>query len=306
MKRILSSLLLSGLILAHPRQAYSDIGIKLFPNDPVERTILADPQEYKTELKIPIEETKNLMETPIKNLYKEFSVGEELPLFSLDLKSKKILYAMPKTTDGKKISGQELSDKLISATVVGGGKIFSSNEEIDYSARLELFLNSPMIDDCISDGNSIYLVGGIEGRGHDFKKIGKKDLVETAQSITGDYSFSADIYIVPKSLWSDQFLILRVGAKDIGGSNPNKPNFNFSTTFEFPSLLGYKKLKNFKLSPYVSLYAEVPTKERDAKVLGQLGIKLAGESNKSLFVYTEAQHTANNPMNFSSGIKINF
>jgi len=215
---------------------------------------------------------------------------------------------MPKTA----IGDGELSDKVISTSLVATGKLtFPKNEENDifYKTRLELFLNSPMVDTCLSDGNRFYIVGGFSGQGSTkSNELSNKTLSQITESFIDTYSFSGDVYIVPKSPYSDQYLILRAGIDNLFGNVSEKPNVHLSTTWEFPSLFHWlKTIENFKLSPYASMHIKLPTdSEKPTTASGQLGIKVSGESKKALFLYTQANYNGPELWTFYTGLKAEF
>ena len=312
MGKFLPLLVLCGrLLLGSLEEANteSNLHLGLFPEQPIYRTIMADPDILKTQIQVPQGLEKELLEKPVKEILPYISLAKTLPLASLDISSRRLLSSMPKTAVDK---NGELSDKVISASLIASGQLtFPKNEEndISYKTRLELFLNSPMVDTCSSEGNKLYLVGGFTGQGSTkSSELPNKTLSQIAESFIDRYSFSGDVYIVPKSPYSDQYLILRVGVDNIAGNTSEKPNVNISTAWEFPPLLHlFKMFENLKLSPYVSMYIQVPTNsEKPITGSGQLGIKASGESKKALFLYAQADYNEQKPWNFYTGLKLNF
>lgn len=312
MGKFLPLLLLCGrLFLGSLEEANteSNLHLGLFPELPIYRTIMADPDILKTQIKVPQGLEKELLEKPIGELFPYVSLAKTLPLASLDISSRRLFSAIPKTAVDK---NGKLSDKILSASLIASGQLnFPQNQEnnIDYKTRLELFLNSPMIDTCVSEGNKLYFVGGFTGKGSvNSEELLNKNLAETLDSFIDAYSFSGDMYIVPKSPYSDQYLILRVGVDNIAGNISEKPNVHISTTWEFPPLFHWFKIfENFKLSPYASMHVQVPTdSEKPTTGSGQLGIKASGESKKALFLYTQADYNEQESWNFYTGLKLNF
>lgn len=297
--------LLAMLSPVSSKKANADI--ELFPEQPIHRTIMADSDIPRTEIKVPLSLEKEVLEKPITEILPYTSLAKTLPLISLNIASKRLLSLIPKTTVE---DNEQVSDKVISASLVASGQLnFPQNQEndIDYKTKLELFLNSPMIDDSLSDGNKFYLVAGFTGQGSTkSNKLPNKTLSEIAESFIDKYSFSADAYIVPKSPYSDQYLILRVGVDNLFGNVSEKPNVHISTTWEFPPLLHWLKIfENFKLSPYVSMHVQLPTdSEKPITASGQFGIKASGKSKKALFLYTEAEYNEQSPWNFYTGLKL--
>jgi len=318
-KALLIPALCSALFLGSPKQVESEsnLNFNLFPEQPIYRTLMADSDILKTQIEVQQGLEKGLLKKPIKDILPYTSLAKTLPLISVDINSKKLLPFISKDVTGHaKIEafkqGRTLSDKVFSASLIASGQLnFPQNQEndIDYKTRLELFLNSPMIDDYLSDGNKLYIVGGFTGKGSiNSKNLSDKNLSQIFDSFIDTYSFSADAYIIPKSPYSDQFLIIRGGVDNLFGNTSEKTNINLSTTWEFPSLLVQSKMfKNFKISPYISTHIKIPIdSESCSKLLGQLGMKAEGESRRSLILYTQADYNeeAEEPWVFSSGLKI--
>ncbi len=311
-KALIIPALCSALLLGSLKQANADsnLHIGLFPEQPVYRTIMADPDILRTEIQVPQGLEKELLEKPVKKLLPYISLSKTLPLASLDISSRRLLSAIPKTAVE---ANTEPSDKILSALIVAGGQLnFPQNlgSEIDYKTKLELFLNSPMIDTCLSEGNRLYLIGGFNTQGSiETRGLENKSLSEIPENFNQEnYSFSADAYIVPKSPYSDQFLIFRVGVDNLFSNISEKPNVNISTTWEFPPLFHFFKMfENFKLSPYTSLHIQIPTgseNEKPITAIGQLGIKASGESDRAVFLYTQANYNAQKPWSFYTGLKL--
>ena len=290
--------LFTTLAFGSSKKANADIisDINLFPNNPFYRSVMVDSDIPQSEIKVPLGLEKELLEKPIKEILPYVSLAKTLPLISVDVISKELLPIIPKeVAEHAKVKsfrqGRTLSDKTISASLIASGELSFPKEEekdIDYKTRLELFLRSPMIDDYLSDGNKLYIVGGYNGEGSiKLEDLFNKNLNSVSKSFTDRYSFFTDAYIVAKSPYSEQFLIVRAGINNLFSSTHKKSNFYFSTMFEFPSLLSWSKMfDNFKISPYVSTYLKFPANpEANPKLLGQLGIKAKGESGKSLILY---------------------
>ncbi len=311
LKSLLIPVLCGALFLGSQKQAHaeSNLHLGLFPEQPLYQTIMVDPDVFRTEIQVPRGLEQEILKNPIEEILPYISISKTLPLASLDISNRALLSAMPKTAEDE---NGELSDRIISASLVASGQLnFPQNQEndIDYKARLELFLNSPMIDTCLSEGNKLYIVGGLTGQGSTrLDELSNKTLSQIPESFIDEYSFSADLYIVPKSPYSDQFLILRIGLDNIAGNTSEELNVNISTTWEFPSLFyGMELFENFKLSPYVSTYVKIPTDdEKPTTLSGQFGIKISGESDKDLFLYAQANSNEQEPWNFYVGLKLNF
>ncbi len=296
--------LLAMLSFVSSKKANADI--ELFPEQPIYRTIMVDPDIPRTEIKVPQGLEKELLEKPIGELLPYVSLGKTLPLISLDISAQKYPRIIPiKRIEDEELKafakGQTLSKKIISTSLVASGQLnFPQNQENDihYKTKLELFFNSPMIDDYLSNGNKFYLVAGLTGQGSTKSNtLPNKTLSQIAESFIDNYSFSADAYIVPKSPYSDQYLILRVGVDNLFGNVSEKPNVHISTTWEFPPL--------FHFSPYVSIHIQMPTdSEKPITVSGQGGIKASAKSKKALFLYAQADYNEQNPWKFHTGLKL--
>ncbi len=273
--------LTTGLLFGLPKEANADNNLvfpyfNLFPHAPLYRLTMVDPDLPHTEI--------TFKEGSLQNL----SLGGTLPLFSTGIASKNISIISKKNRleDELQIEKEDrtLSEKIINATLMTSGAVkFPMNqqigEETSYKIMAELFIGSPMMDDHLSDGNKLYLTGGWVAEGS--SKLDKSLFDEGLSSIikSSSHSFFADAYMVIKSPWSDQFLIGRAGVNNLFGNTPEKPNVHFSGTFELPSILSWSKMfENFKISPYLSLYIEIPTDNPEhPRFLGEIGAKLSGE-----------------------------
>ena len=274
--------LTTGLLLASKKANADDNStfpyFDLFPHEPLYRLTMVDSDLPRTEITFKEESLQNL------------SLGGTLPLFSTGIASKNLAIILKKdrAKDEPRAEKKDrtLSERVINATLMVSGLVkFPVNqqirEELDYKMMAELFIGSPMMDDHLSDGNKIYLVGGWVGKGS--IKL-DKDLDSISNSLIDNpikqHSFFADAYAVIKSPWSDQFLVGRFGIDNLLGNTTEKPNVYFSGTMEFPSLLSWAEMfENFKISPYISLYMNIPTNNPyNPKFLGEVGAKLSGEA----------------------------
>ena len=184
-----------------------------------------------------------------------------------------------------------------------------NGEDIYYEIMLELFIRSPKLDDTTSDGNRLYLAGGWVGNGS--LKLDKnlldKSLSSILKSPLENYRFFIDTYIVARSPYSDQFLILRVGLDKLFGTSAEKANMYFSTIWEFPSILSWSNMfEEFKMVPYISSHIQIPTDGSDATGLAQAGIKVSGEApGREIDVYGQLNYDpkAEKPWTFFCGVK---
>ncbi len=311
--RVLVPLALCTALAVNPFRANSEVNINLFPEMPVYRSVMADSDIIKTEFNIPAGLEQNVLDTSVKELAPYFSLGKEIPLVSLDIKSKKPMRIIPSEVriyqESKAFAeGRTLSDKALSASLVAGGLLrFPEGENPRYTAKAELFLGSPMIDDYLSDGNKLLLVTGFKGEGSvRTENIGETRIKSLKEIFPMDsYSFSGDLYIVAKSPYSDQYIIFRGGMDNLFGNTLEKPNVNLSMVFEFPSIVSWMKtFKDFKILPYVSLGIRLPVDSSDSNASGELGAKLTGKSKKSAMIYGRADYNSLEGMKFSSGLKL--
>ena len=119
------------------------------------------------------------------------------------------------------------------------------------------------------------------------------------------YSFFGDLYIVAKSPYSDQFLILRGGVDNLFGNTTETSNVNISAVFEFPSLISWIKMfKEFRINPYVSLGIKLPLDSSANIASGEVGAKLTGKSKKSAMIYAKANYNSLQSMKYSAGLKL--
>ncbi len=276
-----------------PQKADADINLNLFPKKPIYRSVMADPDitNSKIEFSNPGKLEQSL-ETPLKEIPEKIpynlSLGESLPLISLS------------------------NEVLFPELIINGSLNFSEKNRMDYKISPELFISSPWINKKFSDGNRLYLVAGYEGEGsEELNSLTDKNLTSLLKPLIDNYSFFSDVYIVPKSPWSEQYLIFRAGLDNLFSNKKNKQaNVHTSLSWEFPSFFHELGLfKNLKVSPYVSLYAQFPTDKLDAsKLRGQMGIKASGESYRSLLLYGQVDYDkqSGESWDFSLGLKWDF
>ncbi len=321
----LAPLVLCAALFFPPR---ANADINLFPPNPIEDILMTDSDEYKTKIIFPENLDEDILQKPLKEVWQEYSpyisISKTLPLFSLDWRIKNSedfkIFVQHAPTDGikreiKRIhEGKDITDKILSLSFIGSGLLDfpeikgndseeSNGNFMQYKGKLEAFLTSPMINEYFSDGNRLYFTGGLETRG-----LIDSNKVESISSLANfpptDYRFFGDVYIVAKSPWSEQFVIIRTGLDNL--LNNDKKDFHFSTTFEFPSIFYQKRgFENFKLSPYLSLYARLPlTSGQVNTAAGEVGLKLSGETDKAIVLYAKGELN-NGFCTFSSGLKLN-
>lgn len=309
LKKLIPALGLCAALFSFSPKANAETNINLFPNQPFSTITMTDPDIYQTKIKFP--ETF-FSKKSLPEIASYISIAKTLPLVSLDFGfgAKKLILSLPsERREASKLEamsqGKSLSDKTLSLSLIGNSLLETSKtgRDIDYKLKLELFARSPIIDDYLSDGNKLYIVGGYSNEG--LIKINDRSLSNIDFSPTKN-SFSVDAYVVPKSPYSNQYIILRVGADNLFNNTGESANMHFSASFEFPSLLDYFKIfKNFKLSPYASLYGKIPfRKELDSEACGEVGIKAWGESERAIVLYGKAHYKENKDITYSAGLKL--
>ncbi len=312
--RRLAPLVLCTALLASPKiSAEQPLDISLFPEIPFQRSVMVDSDIPKTGINAPLDLNGRILDESFSSILPYASLSKELPILSVDINAKPdgfipneiIFNAEAKAS----IERKKLSETALSALIIAGGSLnFPKDENPRYDSRLELFLNSPMIDDYLSDGNKLFLVAGLNGKGSlKLENIASRNISSFLEMISPDsYSFFGDIYIVAKSPYSDQFFILR-GGINLPGDAKEKSNAYISTTWEFPSLTFWmNSFSNLKMLPYASLGAKLSIDGLDSSASAQLGMKLTGDSKKSIIAYVQADYITNKEMSYSSGLKLDF
>ena len=302
-KNALALALAAGLFFAFPKRvnAESLINFNLFPKEPLHRLEMVDPDLLYSGIKLPTNsfDLEKTLETPISDFLPYCSLAKNLPLVSVDIN--KHFTIIPKEEIKNKRfreKGIRLSKRVLTANLMAGGLIKfpkENEDDISYKAKLELFVESPEINDYSNKETRFYLTGGWIGEGS--IKIPNKNLLnENLSSIAEiakssiklkDYSFFADAYIVGKSPYSDQYLIARIGINNLFNTT-EKPNVYFSEMWESGSILPWFK----KISPYISFYIEISPEDLSLKGLGQLGLKFGGESNRAIDIYGQVNYSS--------------
>ena len=280
---------------------------------PIHRIAMADLDLPNTSVN-PAKGIGTIFNTPIDELSPYLSVSTSVPLISLDIVNHEAsLEEIKATNDIEKLVAEKKSaPSIFSASLTASEQItFPDRQNLGVKGRLELFLNSPMMDKTISDGNRLYLVGGFEKLGSiDLSGAGNKTLSAIAHNLFPNYTnVFADLYIVPHSPYSDQFLIIRAGLGNL--LNPDKTDVHLSTTWEFPSIFSFldsNLFKNFKVSPYVSVYMSALTKnmqsnDNELRADKYLFSAEAGIKAERFVVYAGVKSSTNQPVEFSSGFK---
>ena len=312
MKRFAKIALSIALAFLPSKTKAESWNLNLFPESPVYRSTMSDSEILKTEINLPKGLEKEVLNRSFKELAPYISLSKELPILSFDIKNRYLPSIIPKdivkNSEERAIKERIfLSDEIFSASLITGGRLkFPKNESPRYTARTELFLSSPMIDDYFSDGNKLIAVAGIKNEGSIKTKGLENASIKSLPNffVEDTYSFLGDLYIVAKSPYSRQYALFRIGAENIGGTTSKKQTLNVSTVFEFPSLTCLsKELENFKILPYVSVSAKNPSGNSRGEFSAELGTKLTGESKKSIMLYWKAEYgpTKNE---YSTGMKL--
>jgi len=289
------------------------LSVSLFPEMPVYRSVMADPNIPKTEITPPIGLEKEILDKPFREIAPYISLAKEVPLLSFDIKTDKpwsiippeiVLDSQTRASRG----GRTLSDKIFSASLVTSGSLrFPKDGNPEYTVRAELFAGSPVVDDYLSDGNKLLLVTGFNGKGSvTLGNITDKRASSISEMFSFDsYSFSEDVYIVAKSPYSNQYILLRGGIDNLFGNIKETPNVNLSLAIEFPPLFSWIEIfKDFRILPYVSAGVKLPFGSSATDASAELGAKLTGKSGKSLMIYGRADYNSLEGAKYSTGLKL--
>ena len=312
LKKLIPLALGTALTFLPSKLSANPLSINLFPEMPVYRSVMVDSNIPKTEINIPSGLEQEVLGNSFAGIISYTSLSKEIPVLSVDIKSDKPWNIIPPEVvlDSKTRAlreGKKLSDKIFSASLIASGSIkFPKNENPIYSARAELFLNSPMIDDYLSEGNKLLLVTGFNGNGSvRLNNLADKNISSIPEMFSFDsYSFFGDAYIVAKSPYSSQYILLRSGIDNLFGNAKETANINLSLTCEFPPLISWIEIfKDFRILPYVSLGVKLPLDSSATNASAELGAKLTGKSEKSLMIYGKADYSIGS-MKYSTGLKL--
>lgn len=314
MNKIVSLIgLIGGLLLNSQQIKAEPLELTLFPDQPVYRTVMADPDIPKTEIKIPYQNLGKISGESVEDLSQYASLSKAAPLFTLDIPGKGITALIPKVIVNNNQKKQGLSDKILSLTGVASGQInFPRNQSgINYSLNAELFLDSPILDDYFSDGNKLFIVGGFNESGNinpeNFIKENLQQMLNSFSPQLNRHGFSIDAYLVPHSPYSSQYVILRAGLGNMFNNNSESANIHLSSTWELPPVLYSVNSENFRVSPYLSSYFEAPLNNlTETAFMGQAGLEIIGKSNRKIIAYIEADTKKGKPWKISSGLKTDF
>ena len=312
-QNILASIAM-GIALAFPSMNTNaeSFSINFFPEMPIYRSVMGDSDILKTELNLPGGLEKEILDKPLKELLPYLSLSKEIPIIGLDIKTETVPDFIPLEKRAE-VDSDALdkriypSDKLLSASLIGsGGLKFPSNKNPEYTARAELFLDSPITDDYLSDGNKLFLAAGINSEGSlNFQEIENKTIYSLSQSFNEKaINFFGGIYIVVKSPYSNQTLIVKSGLDNLWDSRKKGINFNLSALFEFPPITYWEEsLRNAKIIPYLSAGIKTLLDSQWDQEFGEIGIKLTGDSGKSIIGYIHSELESGKGISYSSGLK---
>ena len=314
LKKILSLALCGVALTTLPPNIKAEplFNFSFFPEMPIYRSTIADPDTMKTEIKVPKGLEEESLNLPLKELIPYTTLSKEIAVLSLGIKAKGIPKIVPREVIMDAISRSEfekttISDELFSTSLIASGKLqFPNNKDAIYNARAELFAGFPILDDYLSDGNKLILSAGVDSKGSlNLESIANKSVSSLLKSFNqGSYSFFEDVYLVIKSPFNSQFVILKGGFDNLFGNSKEDINFNISATVEFPSpTFWIKELKDSKIFPYVSMALKMPIDSSLCKKIGEVGIKIAGKSEKSLHGYMRAELEDSKEILYFSGLR---
>ena len=194
---------------------------------------------------------------------------------------------------------REEPKKRLEVSLVPSGELaFVPKGEIKYKTKLEVFLNSPLLDYSLNYGNRLYLSGGFLWDGH--ADIGK--LLHNPSEIYNlslqENNFFANAYIIVDSPFSEQCLILNMGLDNLLKRDLSRSHVNISSTFEFPA-----SQNRFSPRPYTNINIRIPLDDEKPLISAGTGIKMRKE-NSFMMIYWLLNYKENWPLSLSAGIKI--
>jgi len=304
--------LLCAALAFLPIRIKAESNISLFPEMPIYRTILTDSNALNTGISVPRGLEKEVANKPLKELLPYTSLSKEIPILSLDIKSKKVPDFIPlekriEVRSRNVKEGINLSDKIFSASLITSGKLNFREDKISkYTARTELVFGSPMIDDYLSDGNRLFFATGANFEGSlNLNGIENRSLSSLLGAFNPEsHNFFGNMYISVKSPYSSQVVLFKAGFDNLFGNNKDPANLNLYTAFELPPIVSSaNELKNSKIIPYISAGIEYSLGSFKNKASGELGIKVTGDSKKAILGYIHAELEIDKGASFYSGLK---
>jgi hypothetical protein len=309
----LTPLILSGALALSGRAiSAQQISLSLFPEVPLYRSALTESNSLNTEINLPGGLEKEVSNKRLNEMLPYTSLAKEIPLFTLEVPTKKIPKIIPYEKRGEAkirslIEKTEISDKIVSATLVASGRLKFPDKKPEYTGRAELFIGSPMMDDYLSDGNKFFLTTGINCDGSlNLEGIANRKISSLYKIFEGEsYNFFGDAYIIAKSPYSNQMTVLKVGFDNLFGNTKESANFNLSATIELPSMISWiKELKNSKVIPYFSVGINQPLDSSPGKKTAEFGIKATGNSKKAIIGYINGSLEDEKGGSYSSGFRL--
>ncbi len=313
-RNVLASIAM-GVALALPSvslnaEPYLNLGF--FPEVPLYSSVLGDSDELNTGISVSQGSEKEMLDKPIKELLPYISLSKEIPILSLDIRSNTIpdfisLEKRAEVRSNALETGIYPSDKIFSSSIIASGRLkFPEGKDPEYTGRLELFAGSPMIDDFLSDGNKLLLNAGVNSNGYlNFQEAGNKSIYSLSDVFNEESrNFFGEVYIVVKSPYSNQMVIVKSGLDNLFDSLKKTANFNLSTALEFPLIFSDKGLLGIsKISPYISAGIKMALDSRWDSEFGEAGIKISGPSGKAILGYLHTELETGKGFYTSSGLK---
>ncbi len=273
------------------------IEIGFFPSIPFDCTAMADPDIPRTKIELSLGAENSVLTTPIETLAPNVSIAKTLPFVYFNLNTE--------------------SDTILSLPLLASAQLnFPDLSSIDYKGTLELFLNSPMLDNFTRESR-LYLAAGVEKKGSiKLSGLEKKSVSDFFQSVCNgleaDTNLFADAYIIGHNDYSEQFMIFKTG---VGNLLDKEKNLHLSVTCEFPSIISLNCFRNAKISPYISMYFEAPLngetvakniENKEYRGIGEIGFRIWGQNEESVVLDLKIDsYTGTSPPKVSTELKLN-
>jgi len=292
-------------LASSPLQAEDSVNLNFFPQQGFSRSVL--PSIQQTGISFPIGLQNEILQKPIRELAPYISIAKEVPIVSLEARTDRIPENIsPEVIESTQLKadleGRTLSNKLFSASLIGNASLkFPKDENPQYTAGLELFLEFPLRDSYLSDGNRLIIAPGFKAKGSlMLADIAEKSLADIAEILpVNSTGFSTNVYVVMRNQYSNQFLILMAGASNLFNSSGENPIANISAALEFPSLF-----RNLKALPYGAIDIKLLLGYRSHELDGEIGLRFPGKEGKSLVSYIGARLREWEGIKFSSGLRL--
>ena len=242
------------------------------PHALLDRILLTDPDLYQSTLQFWSADQSRSARDPVLLLASHLTLAGQQTLLAVDSTngSRELIALLPnervqEAGRAADLRRGHLSDRVLSLTIVGSellDLVRYGEGTLGYRLKLEAFLRSPLIDDYLSDGNTLLLALGCATAGW----VDAGDAASQNRAVPSGLLPAADAYVVARGPYTDQVLVLRVGAADFLSAQGSA---HASVTFEFPTLFRQTASSAppkapIDLAPYVSLYAEAALAGRAA------------------------------------------